>query len=142
MSLFTVFKNNPPMESLKLLVTAESEAEMNIIRDILESSEIPVFVRYRDSSSAAKLYAGYSIFGADVFVDESDFEKAEEILAAFRSDAGEENEEEISDDELAREALSSPPPAEEKSGSLGLLLPVAAVLVVLGLVGLFLISRL
>ena len=140
MSPFTTFKNNPPMDSLKLLITAGDEMEMNIIRDILENNEIPVFVRYRDSSSTAKIYAGYSIFGADIFVDEGDFEKADELLKACRSEETE--EEEISEEELAKEALAAGTPEETKGNSMGLLLPVAAALLIIGLIGIFFISRL
>lgn len=144
MSLFTIFKNNPPMESLKRLIIVQHDTEADIIKNLLDGEGIPVFIRGRDFSSATKLYTGFSSFGIDIFVDEGDLEKAQEILAAFRTETGEDwTGGEISEEELEKQAMSSPTaePTEERD-SLGLLLPIAAMLLVLGIVGLFIISRL
>ena len=70
-------------ENAAYLTTVHNEAELSILRSILEGEEIPYAVRERGSGSVVKVIMGYSMYGSDVFVPKALEEKAKELLDAF-----------------------------------------------------------
>ena len=78
------------------LTTVHDNAELCIIRSILEGENIPYRIRERGSGGMVKVIAGYSMYGSDFFVPKELLSSAQELLDAFRN--GEIVEEEASDE--------------------------------------------
>ena len=78
------------------LTTVHDNAELCIIRSILEGENIPYRIRERGSGGMVKVIAGYSMYGSDFFVPKELLSSAQELLDAFRN--GEIVEEESSDE--------------------------------------------
>lgn len=70
-------------ENAAYLTTVHNEAELSILRSILDAEEIPYAIRERGSGSVVKIVMGYSMYGSDVFVPKAMEEKAKELLDAF-----------------------------------------------------------
>ena len=70
-------------ESEAYLTTVHNEAELSIMRSILESENIPYAVRERGSGSIVKVIMGYSMYGSDIFVPKALEAQALELLDAF-----------------------------------------------------------
>ena len=73
------------IEGVALLTTVYGNAELCIIRSILESEGIPHRVRDRGAGGVVRIVAGDSPFGCDILVPEEKLEEARELLEAFRS---------------------------------------------------------
>ena len=86
------------IEGVALLTTVYGNAELCIVRSILEAEGIPYRVRDRGAGGVVRLVTGDSAFGSDILVPEEKLEAATELLEAFRNaevieDAGEDSEE-------------------------------------------------
>lgn len=66
--------------SPKQLTTAADRMEAEIIKSKLEAEGIPVYLRHRETGDYLTVLMGATPFGLDVFVPESAFDKAQEIL--------------------------------------------------------------
>lgn len=64
-----------------LLVTVNQAAEADVIESLLTSYGVPTARKYRESGDYTKIYMGLSNFGIDLYVAETDIEKAKEILS-------------------------------------------------------------
>ena len=69
------------------LTTVHDNAELCVVRSILEGENIPYRVRERGSGGMVKVIAGYSMYGTDIFVPKDMLSAAEELLEAFRNGA-------------------------------------------------------
>ena len=67
------------------LTTVHDNAELCVVRSILEGEKIPYRVRERGSGGMVKVIAGYSMYGTDIFVPKEMLPAAEELLEAFRN---------------------------------------------------------
>ena len=67
------------------LITVHDNAELCVVRSILEGEKIPYRVRERGSGGMVKVIAGYSMYGTDIFVPKEMLPAAEELLEAFRN---------------------------------------------------------
>ena len=67
------------------LTTVHDNAELCVVRSILEGEGIPYRVRERGSGGMVKVIAGYSMYGTDIFVPKEMLPAAEELLEAFRN---------------------------------------------------------
>jgi hypothetical protein len=67
------------------LTTVHDNAELCVVRSILEGEGIPYRVRERGSGGMVKVIAGYSKYGTDIFVPNDMLSAAEELLDAFRN---------------------------------------------------------
>lgn len=67
------------------LTTVHDNAELCVVRSILEGEKIPYRVRERGSGGMVKVIAGYSMYGTDIFVPKDMLSAAEELLDAFRN---------------------------------------------------------
>lgn len=67
----------------KLLTTVDSFAESNMIKAFLKDEGIPVLTRDLGLGGFMKVTMGFTVFGQELYVDESDFETASELLKAF-----------------------------------------------------------
>lgn len=66
--------NNP----VKLTSVTRLEAEM--IANMLGEYEIPCYVKDQESGSYMNLFMGYSVYGSEIYVKESDLERAKILL--------------------------------------------------------------
>lgn len=73
------------IEGVAVLTTVFGNAELCIIRSILESEGIPHRVRDRGAGGVVRIVAGDSPFGCDILVPEEKLEEARELLEAFRN---------------------------------------------------------
>lgn len=97
-------KNEEPV----LLTTVSSNYQLGLIKSILEENHIPCLMQDRGSGGYMRVYAGGSIFGTDIYVAPDNLEMAKELIEILSLDL----EEEVSEEELAREALESELPIE------------------------------
>ena len=67
------------------LTTVHDNAELCVVRSILEGEGIPYRVRERGSGGMVKVIAGYSMYGTDIFVPKDRLTAAVEVLDAFRN---------------------------------------------------------
>ena len=93
MGLFGFGKSYKPMENAKLLTTIYDFGTRSVIESILRDAEIPYILK--DRGGSIPVITGSSMFGTDVFVNEADFDAAEELIAPCfeekETDEGEEN---------------------------------------------------
>ena len=68
---------------LVLLKSTSDNYELNLIKSLLEEADIPFIIKERGGGGYMKIIGGISVFGTDIYVDESTFKKSEEILASF-----------------------------------------------------------
>lgn len=78
----TVEELEPEMEPEPevYLISVANQNEANIIRKLLEANNILTLQKHRESGGYLEVYMGISSFGIDVFVPESQLEKAKELL--------------------------------------------------------------
>ena len=86
MSFFNHKKTKMNDDASVYLLSCVSDAEADIIENMLNASGIPVLTKRSDLSGSYG--AVLTAFGSsiDIFVPESEVEKAREILAAMRED--------------------------------------------------------
>lgn len=71
--------NNEKVE-LVLLRTANNNFELDIIKGVLDENQIPYLIQEKGIGSYMKIITGNSIYGTDIFVDESEYESARDII--------------------------------------------------------------
>ncbi|WP_353422979.1 putative signal transducing protein [Christensenella massiliensis] len=76
----------PPWDSVMqpvFLTSASTSAESAMLSDLLKQNGISVLVREKEAGNYLKLYAGYSVYGEDIYVDRADYAAASEIADSF-----------------------------------------------------------
>lgn len=74
------------------LTTCNTSFEANLIKGMLESNDIYCFLTNENFSTIMPMYNGMMGAGVQVMIDESDLERAQELIHANQEDvAGEEN---------------------------------------------------
>lgn len=68
------------MEKWQFVIQAGNEIEANIIESIFDSEGIPVQKKYCEAGEYLKIYMGMTNFGVDIYVPESQIEKATSLL--------------------------------------------------------------
>lgn len=58
------------------------------IIDLLEKHNIPCIKKEREAGSYLKIAMGYSVYGADIYVDEQNYDEAMELINSLQTDAG------------------------------------------------------
>ncbi|MBR4944165.1 MAG: DUF2007 domain-containing protein [Peptococcaceae bacterium] len=69
---------------LVALTNLQTEMEAEMLMDILRQENISVLTKDHGTGSYMKLYMGFSIFGETLYVYESDYSRASEILLALQ----------------------------------------------------------
>ncbi len=70
------------IDSPALLVSVNTENEVDLIKSMLNSQGIPVYVRQKLAGDFMQVMMGYTNFGADIFVPSDQLSKAKELLYA------------------------------------------------------------
>lgn len=68
-----------PMKPIKLISVA-SAVEADMIVELLDNNGIANMKKQAGSGSYMNLYYGFSVYGAEIYVDELDYEKATELM--------------------------------------------------------------
>jgi len=66
--------------NLKLLKTVDNNFELDLISNLLEENNIPYILKDHGTGGYMRIIAGSSIYSTDILVEESFFEKANELL--------------------------------------------------------------
>lgn len=101
-------KQNKTDKEPVLLTTVSSNYQLGLVQSILEEHHIPCLAQDRASGGYMRVYAGGSIFGADIYVAPENLEEARELLDILVLD----NVEEVPEDELTREAMKAGNPED------------------------------
>ena len=73
-----------PQYEEAFLLSAANSIEADMIEALLNSNDIPVLKRYKESGGYMKIYMGETIFGVDLYVPRPILEKAREIVEESR----------------------------------------------------------
>ncbi|NLW22655.1 MAG: DUF2007 domain-containing protein [Tissierellia bacterium] len=82
-------KNSDDLD-LILLKTAGNDYELNTITSILDENNIPYLVKEKGIGGYMRIISGSSLYGADILVEKSMYEKAKSIIDEFPWDMGQE----------------------------------------------------
>ena len=89
---------NKEKDNMVLLATAHGNVEMSVLQSILEGEGIPYMANDRGSGGVVRIIAGYSMYGTDIYVSKDVYERAAELLDAYRN-----GEEVVDEDALPAE---------------------------------------
>lgn len=67
-------------EGLVKLTNLLDPLESEMLQDLLRQEGIPVLTRDKGSGGYLKIYMGYSMFGEDIYVRQSDYARAQELI--------------------------------------------------------------
>ncbi|MDD2447541.1 MAG: DUF2007 domain-containing protein [Tissierellia bacterium] len=73
--------NNKDIE-LVLLKSTNNQFELDIIKGLLEDNQIPCLIQEKGSGGYLKIITGSSLFGSDILVERSQYEKAMELISS------------------------------------------------------------
>jgi len=68
---------------LVLLATVNNSMELNFIKNLLDENEIPYMIKDHGSGGYMRIASGFSIYGTDILVEKSMYEKAKSIIENF-----------------------------------------------------------
>ncbi|GFN34457.1 putative signal transducing protein [Tepidimicrobium xylanilyticum] len=66
-----------------LLKTVYNSVELNLIENLLNEHNIPFVFRDYGSGGYMRVFSGFSIYGTDILVEKSMFEKASVLIDKF-----------------------------------------------------------
>lgn len=132
-----------PLEEINevLLITVSDENEATIIQELLKVNKIPSLRKHRGIGNYLQISTGMSIYGIDIFVAESQFEQAREILTSYKDSFLEEEavlniEENLNEKEIDVEKRD-----DDENPNLGLERKIKIIVVILFILLLYLLSR-
>ncbi len=73
-------KKNKKIEGETLLTTVNDQIQLDIIQSLLNSYDIPIYIRDELSGGFIRILMGSSYFDADIYVSEKDYETAKAVL--------------------------------------------------------------
>jgi hypothetical protein len=92
---------------MKFLATINANVEVEMFRELLESKEIIINAKHRETGEYMLIAAGTTIFGEDLYVSEDQYEEALALYEAYFS--GKAN---IDQKDLEEQALHADNPEE------------------------------
>ncbi len=92
---------------MKYLATVNEMVEIEMLRDLLGENDILLMTKHRETGEFLEIYAGMTIFGADLYVAEPQYDAAFELYQAFFSGNAQ-----IDEEALEEEALHAENPEE------------------------------
>lgn len=69
-----------------LLKTVSNNYELDLMKDLLDEHKIPYIIKDRGVGGYMRIISGASLYGTDILVEKSLFEKAKAILDEFPLD--------------------------------------------------------
>ncbi len=76
-----------------LLISISDGIQLSVIEELLEQSNIPFYKKDKECGTYLKIYMGYSVFGTDIYVDESNYNEAKNLVDTYQAEFVPENEE-------------------------------------------------
>lgn len=70
-------------DEMVLFKTVHDDVELALIKNILDEKQIPCHLKDLGISGYIRIIAGFSIYGTEIYVRESDFEKAMEAIGGI-----------------------------------------------------------
>lgn len=70
------------------LIGVQSQLESDLLMEMLKAENIPSIRKLEGSGSYLNITMGFSAFGADIYVDEDDYERAKELLEVWEAPGG------------------------------------------------------
>ena len=98
MSIFTNETPAPAPSGSVLVATVFDPIKVAIIRSILEAEEIPYLVKERGVGSSLSIIMGANFLGTDIYVPETCYDKAMELLEPLFPEEDEELEGNLEDE--------------------------------------------
>lgn len=92
---------------MKYLATIDETVEIEMLRELLETNNILLMTKHRETGEFLEIYAGMTIFGADLYVAEPQYDAAFELYQAFFT-----GKTPIDEASLVEEALNAENPEE------------------------------
>ncbi len=76
------FKKEDSKEDIELvnLKKTNNSYELSIIESILKDNSIPYILHDYESGAYMRIYTGTSLYGTDIMINKSDFERAIELI--------------------------------------------------------------
>jgi hypothetical protein len=69
-----------------LLVSVSDDIQCKLIENMLLECDIPCYIKYEGCGTYLKVYMGNTVFGINIYVDESNLDKAKEIVDVYLSE--------------------------------------------------------
>ena len=69
-----------------VLKTTNNSPELNFIKNLLDENSIPYILKDHGAGGYMRIATGSSLYGTDILVEKSTFERAKEILNDFTCD--------------------------------------------------------
>ena len=92
---------------MKYFATINENIEIEMLRELLESNEIVINTKHRETGEFMVIAAGTTLFGIDLYVSEDQYEQALELYNAFFAGKAD-----IDEADLVQEALTAEDPEE------------------------------
>ena len=92
---------------MKYFATINENIEIEMLRELLESNDIIINTKHRETGEFMVISAGMTMFGVDLYVDEDQYDQALELYNAFFAGIAE-----IDEADLIQEALTAEEPEE------------------------------
>jgi hypothetical protein len=70
---------------MKQLATLMNNIEVEMIKELFEDNDIPLFVQHRETGEFMTIYLGNTIFGIDLFVHDEEYDQAKLLYDSFFS---------------------------------------------------------
>jgi len=68
------------------IANVANDFEAWAVMDLLEKNNIPCIKKEKEAGGYLKIVMGHSVYGADIYVDESDYDAAMELLNVMRTE--------------------------------------------------------
>ena len=111
------------------LISVENAVHAQMIAGVLEGNGIKCWIRDKESGDYMSVYMGYSVFGKDLYVDEADVKRAEELVDGIEAPVPSRETE-----NGAEEEISVPPFCKNRRTAARILVAALAVAVAAGLI--------
>lgn len=86
-------------ENLVKLKNVANDFEAMFITNILQEHNIPCIKKEREAGAYIKVYMGFSVFGADIYVNKTDYSAAKALIDQLPSYDFADNDDDTNDDD-------------------------------------------
>lgn len=81
---------NAPVDPC-LLISVSDKIQGGLVKGLLDDAGIPFLIKDRESGGFMNVYMGFSVYGIDIYVDKSNYDRAKELIdSCMKPDAIEE----------------------------------------------------